>query len=472
MKKFILFSILSVLLYSAPGYAGGGEEARAAFLAAEEAAEKAAPEERRVRLRAAVEAALAAAPEEIVSQRATEVAKIEAALAEAEVAKSAAVARSRLEMRTGGIAMRTATGAPATEASAAPTASLERELEVCVGSLAQTVLAHAQGVKPVLQWREDALREHLQRLNASMGAISDRNLYHPFDLMMSMPERVEYAGLLRRMADITSHACSITKVSANRVSAYLDDQTRYKRSVSEIIQKASALQSAEATGQTLAQEALPVEATVAARQALEPLPVAAEEEHKVAALKVLCGKIEDSDNQLSRQELVALSEETSSEMGDFINKMDLELLAMWRKEIAYHEKILGVSTIMKDTTEKAYGAVHRCYGALCAQAVAEGSSTSETGPSIDPEDLLERCKALLSDIDTLNRRTDQKSSDSITCSQRKFGFLTYRPVGVSLVEAMLEPPLVEVAKGLETAASATLRAAPTADADETTGGAD
>ena len=315
----------------------------------------------------------------------------------------------------------------------------------------QIALAHAQGVITVFQEREGALKEHRQRLDIMTKAIRNRRFHYPLGLMMSLKEQAEDAGL-RRRADIHDHAFSIRSKACSKVDASLAEQAQDKELVNKIIEKALALQPAEvAVWQALRLAPLPVDVEeVWQALVLAPLPVDAEEAQTGAALKILCGIIWDNGNTLPtdipRHKGVALSEKALSEMEGIINKMDLELMKKWEKEIAYHNKVLGLSTIIRNTAKEDYAAVKSCYKALFGQK--EGSSTPESkGPSVDAKTLLGRCSDLMSAIDKFTVKTDEASSKYIADAQKEFDALRKRPGGVSLVEALRERLLVESEEG-------------------------
>ena len=464
MKKFILFSIISVLLYSAPGHAGGASVKKSVTAAL-----------------ASLEEALAETLEEAAARSAA-LASLEEALAETQketVARSAALAS--LEEAAARSAV-----APAKEASAA---SLARQIVVCVGSFAQTVLDHAPGAISISQERKDALIKHLQRIDTMKDAIHDRSLCHPLVHMIPQEEQAKDGGLRRmaditasisskaphqvdvtlaeqardeaiRMTDITAYAFSIRSKTCRQVDVYLAKRARDEELVSTILQTASDLQSAVAValGEEEAAAVIEVEEATRKEKAAawqvpeqEPLPVDAEEAQKVGKLQALCASIGANDGKLppgmSLQKVVDLAEETSSKMEGTLSEMDIELLKMWEGEIAYNKEALGLSVMVRDMSKKASETVHGCYEALLEQK--DGFFTPElTGPSFDAKNLSKRCCELVLDIDKLTEKTVQESLKYIHSSRKLFAILKECPGGVSLVKTMLEP-LVESEEGAE-----------------------
>ena len=485
MKKFILLIALSALFYSAPGYTGGDLSKP---VAPKEAAAP-GPSKQGTR-REILKATLAAAPEATVERRKAAAAALAAALAETQeetvarsVASLAALAEATVVRRQAAEAAE-ATGAPATEA--APTrASLER-LKECVGSLAQTALAHAQGVSTVLKDREDALNKHLIRLDAMTHAIVNRYKWQPLKLMMSQEEIAKDEGV-SRSADIVSYAFSIQAEKERQRDANLADLAQDKQLVREITNKALALQSGEVTPEEVwqagVQEALPVEAEEEAFAAEVAAAERAEAE-KVGALQALCARIEDNGYRLppgvQRHEVVALAEETLSEMGNILSEMDLDLMEMWKGKIAYYKEVFVLSAILRSTVEGDpelvtvegdYVAASRCYEALLEQAAKEGSYTPESTETSfdDAKALFRRCTELMSDVSDLYEKTDRDSSEYIASSQERFDSLMER--GISLVETFLDPlPLVKSEGGVEGPETPTAQkgpaAAPPAVADD------
>ena len=496
MKKFILLIALSVLFYSVPGHADQkrkkaakevAKKRRAARVAAaieKTAAAKARAERQKANAvgpshqdtrRKSITAALAAASEATVEKRQAALAAIAAALAEATVVKreaaaeraaslaaaeAASLAASLAAAEAAEAALAEAVEAPATEA-APSIASLERQLEECVESLAQTVLDHAQGVSTVFQEREDALNKYLPRINAMVLAIFYRKTFHPLAQTMSREEKATDEGCVRR-ADISALAFLIQRTEFRQRKLSLADLAQDKELFSTIIQKASALQAAEATPEAAwqVQGELPVETAVprdltAAERA---------EEQTVEELKVLCRRIRDNGNTLptdmQRRKVVALSEKTLREMGDILSEMDIELMGMLKEEIAHYKEVLVLWAILRKTVEGDYEAVKRCHVAL----VAEASYTSEsTELSTDPGALFERCTALMSDVNIFDDEIVLETSEYIADAQKYFDSLM--ELGISLVETFLDP-LVESEEEAKVPAAAPSAASLAAADDE------
>ena len=495
MKKFILLIALSVLFCSAPGYADQkrkkaakevAKKRRAARVAAaieKTAAAKARAERQKAR-RKNITAALAAASEATLERRQAAEAAIEAALAETQEATVARSEASQAALAEATVVRRQAaeaTGAPATE-EASTRASLERFKE-CVGSWERTILAHVQGVMPVLQRRKYALNKHRQRLDAMMQALVNRYEWQPLKLMMSREENAKDEGD-SISADIVWHARMVIDNEVHHVELDLAELAEEKECVSEIIQKAWALHSIEATPEEAAWQALqgvlPLEEEAAeelrAKKKVLREALSAEgrvEEKKVARLRRLCTRIQDSGYRLpadmQRHELVALAKKTLSEMGDILSEIDLEFLAMWEKNITYYKEVFFLCDILKNTVEGNpelvtvegdYQAVQRCRADLLAQAV-KASYTSE---SMEPSNaLFGRCAALMSYMNDVNDEIFLASSEYIAFSQEKFDALRKR--GGSLVEAYLDLEYEEEAKGPETP-TAVQAAPPPADEED------
>ena len=431
-------------------------------------AKSAAPEATVARRQAAV-----AEIEAALARRQAAVAEIEAALAETQEATVARSVASQAALAEATVVRRQAaeaTGAPATE-EAPSIASLER-LKECVGSLERTVLVHAQGVSTVLQEREYALNEHLLRLNAMTQAIFNRNRWRP-SRMMSREEQAKDEGL-RRSADIIYHAFSIEEDQNCQRDANLAGLARNKELVSTIIQKAAGLRSAEVSREAVWQAAVleppPVEVVEAVPRELDAAERA--EAQRVGALQALCWIIRNKVPCVQPQALVDLAKETLSEMGNILSEMDLELMAMWKGEIAYYKEVGVLSAILRSTVEGNpelvtvegdYVAASRCYEALLEQAVAEGSYTPAGTSFDDPRALLERCTALMLDINIFDEKTVQASSEYIEFSQEYLDALMER--GGSVVEAYLGP-LVESEEGAEGPETPTVQAAPSPEDPE------
>ena len=446
MKKVILFSILSVLLYSAPGHAtwrGDGSDMKKALRGKGKGhATGRGTGDMNQALRGKGKGHAAGSKKAAQAEMDRAVAEEAAAREEEEREKSrtaAPVARRQAAVES----IAEATVAPATEAAPTRT-SLERQLEGCVGSFEQTVLTHAQGVMLVLQGREDALNKHLLRLNVRMGAISDRNLYQPLCYLMPPREHANHPWL-RRMDDICVHASSIKVDACHQVAATLAGLAQDKKLVSTIMQKAADLQLEEVTPEAAVQDTPPVgvaeeaaailaeeaevEAFLAAEEGEE---AAAEEAQTVEGLKVLCEKIKANNYKLPSdkqpQEINALAKKTLSEMEDILNEMDLERMKIWHGSMVYHDKVRGLLVTGRDAVEKTCRAINRCHEVLCDEATAprqaaqDASTPESTGAAPDMESPLakfRKCNALLSDFNTCVAKIHQRcSAEDETCSQQ------------------------------------------------------
>ena len=351
MKKLILLGALSVLFYSAPGYTGGREEAKAA--------EKAA----KLRSKGFI-------------------------LREAGALKHAKEAEAKVkaaELRSKGFMLREAGAlehAKEAEAEADPAAALAR-LEASVQEFeAQAIPFCKQLVTDLQAWEQKAGRAYAEA-TAAKKFIVDRMWCNPLSQLTDKPFDVR-DGLEYVISDRANHIESITRVRAQAAQA-------------------AAVSAQTNCGAEAAQAEAAAPVAVADAYSLEI------KDPEVKKLHALCFRIREEFGSIpsgwTRQEIKGISKRILGEVEEKLDQMEQAYSRFWNDEVRYQQKVMAFVDAGQERVQQSFADVDvgEWHGPFFKEKAAkfDVKAFDKVHSTVDlAEDLLDRATALFSRVNT------------------------------------------------------------------------
>ena len=426
MKKLILFSILSVLLYSATASAMPQK-------AAAPAPKAAAPQEEAVA--EVVRETLAAALAETLKETEATKARRQAALASIEA--------SLKEMPAERVAA-------TKEAAAAPPA---RQMDAAVREFQEQVTTSCGRLVTALQARGDKRCEHSKKIRRSGAAL--RRMYFPFgglNLLIPVKQEPTHDDRFEKLGDMV---CNVF----DKKFLTLDEEDRRRdlteSALSTIMQPASDLQPAVvAPAWQALQYELPVEYAIPVETAEEVKRLGLDVETRADVrqaqnLNCLLDEMDACQRQdgppvMNPQAIANVFIEAARRMGDLTDEIAIASLGNLQSEVDHAKKLIALSIIEMDYVKEAFAEASRCHEVLYDEATtqrkaADASTPESTGAAPDMESPLDKfgkCNALLAAFNNRAEEIHRRYSKDATRLQKLFNVLRESSDSVSLVKAL------------------------------------